>query len=208
MSPLIKQTILSQYANSPNLMRLVENLTEAIDPSASVEQFYDIVFNVHTAQGHGLDVWGRIVGIPRQMTFPDPEGEFFGFADGFYPFNQRPFAAGEYSSYDLPDTTYRELILVKALANIIAATAPNINRLLQAVFGGKKCYFLIVGHMKGRYVFEFALSSFERHIVYNTDLLPRPCGVQIEIIDAIPPETFGFNGTGFQPFNEGTFYAG
>ena len=206
MNELIKKTIMSQYANSPIIIKLIDELSEAIDPSSNIEQFYNLVFNLHTAQGMGLDVWGRIVGIKRQMSFPDPEGEFFGFNDGFYPFNQRPFSSGGQSSYNLPDPAYRSLIFIKALVNIIYATAPNINKLMKQIFGGKRCYFLIVGHMKARYVFEFGLSAFERHIVYNTDILPRPCGVKIEVIDAIPPETFGFSGTGFQPFNEGTFY--
>lgn len=208
MTPLIKQTIMSQYANSPAIMSLVESLTDAIDPSKDINLFYDMVFNLHTAQGFGLDAWGRIVNVPRQMNFPDPQGEYFGFADGFYPFNQRPFYAGTSTAYDLPDNAYRSLILIKAMANILRATAPNINKLLKSVFGGKKSYFLLVGHMKARYVFEFSLSSFERFIVYESGILPTPCGVDLEYLDAIPPETFGFARTGFQPFNQGTFYGG
>ena len=208
MSPLLKSTIMSQYANSPVLLRLIEDIGDRIDPTADIEQFYNIVMNLHTAQGFGLDIWGRIVGISRRASIANPEGEYFGFADGFYPFNQRPFFSPTQNAYELPDNVYRDLIFIKATVNIINATAPNINRLMKAAFNGKKCYFLIVGHMKGRYVFEFALSPFERYLVYNTDILPRPCGVQTEVLDAIPPETFGFTGTGFQPFNQGTFYGG
>lgn len=206
MSPLLKSTIMSQYANSPTLLRLIEDIGDRIDPTADIEQFYNIVMNLPTAQGFGLDIWGRIVGISRSVNFADPQGEYFGFADGFYPFNQRPFFSPGQTSYEIPDKDYRKLIFLKASANIVSATAPNINRLMKAAFDGKKCYFLITGHMKARYVFRFPLTQFERYIVYNTDILPRPCGVQVDILDEIPPETFGFNGTGFQPFNQGTFY--
>lgn len=206
MNDLIKQTIMSQYANSPRLMKIIGDLTDAIDPSASMEDFYNIVLNLNTAQGIGLDYWGRIVGIRRQWTIPNPDDEFFGFADGYFPFNQRPFySEGGTFTYELPDEKYKELILIKAMANILKATMPNINKLMLSVFK-KKCYILITGHMRARYVFEFALSGFDKYLIYNTDILPRPCGVEIEAVDAIPPETFGFNGSGFQPFNQGTFY--
>lgn len=207
MSPLIKRTIMSQYANSPVLMRMIEALTNSIDPSASIQNFYDIVFNVHTAKGFGLDIWGRIVGMPRELNIPNPEGTYFGFGDGFQPFNQAPFYAGGRNSYTLPDEAYRSLILVKAMANILRATAPNINRLLRAVFDGKRCYFLIIGHMKARFVFEFSLSPFERFLVHESGILPKPCGVEVEVVDATPLETFGFHGSDFQPFNQGAFYA-
>lgn len=206
MHEVAKKTIMSQYANSPRLMKLIDDLADAIDPSKFTQDFYNMIMNLATAKGFGLDIWGRIVDISRRMTFPDPEGEFFGFEDGFYPFNQRPFSSTAHGSYELPDDAYRRIILIKAVANILKATAPNINRLLKHAFNEKKTYFLITGHMKARYVFEFHLTAFERHIVYNTDILPRPCGVEIEILDAIPPETFGFKNTGFQPFNEGTFH--
>ena len=206
MSPLLKSTIMSQYANSPVLLCLIEDIGDRIDPTADIEQFYNVVMNLDTAQGFCLDIWGRIVGISRIVNFADPQGEYFGFADGFYPFNQRPFFSPEQTSYEIPDNDYRNLIFLKAAANIVSATAPNINRLIKAAFNGKRCYFLITGHMRARYVFRFHLTQLERYIVYNTDILPRPCGVQVDILGAIPPETFGFTGTGFQPFNQGTFY--
>ena len=95
---------------------------------------------------------------------------------------------------------------MKALSNIVYATAPNINALMRAMFD-RPSYCLITGHMKMRYVFEFELSPYQHHLVYNTDILPRPCGVEISIIiNADTNGIFGFDGTGLQPFGQGVFY--
>lgn len=183
MTPLIKSTILSQYANSPILMRLIGDLTDAIDPSANIEQFYKLVMNLHTAKGFGLDVWGRIVGIDRNIGITDVKGEYFGFAGGFYPFNNRPFRGGNEKSGGLSDIAYRNLIIMKALANIIYATAPNINKLLKIAFNGRRCYYLITGPMQAQYVFEFKLTVLERFIVRSMNILPHPCGVKVDIVE-------------------------
>lgn len=205
---LINKTIMSQYANSPRLLHILRTTAMALDPDKFTEDFYRLVMSIPTANSWGLDIWGRIVGISRTVTFANPEGEYFGFEEGFYPFNQRPFSgAGSASdSWELTNDAYRELILLKALANIIYATAPNINSLLRAMFD-RSAYCLITGHMQMRYVFEFTLSPYQRYLVYNTDILPRPCGVDVSIIiDADTSGTFGFDGSGLQPFGQGVFY--
>lgn len=204
----IDQTIMSQYANSPRLMAILRSLWSAIDPDKFTEDYYRLIMNIPTANGMGLDIWGRIVAITRTVSFVNPDGEYFGFEAGFYPFNERPFSApgSGTDTWELTNDAYRELILMKALSNIIYATAPNINAMLRHMFS-KPAYCLITGHMKIRYVFEFDLSPFYRHLVYNTDILPRPCGVEInKIISADPSGIFGFDGSGLQPFGQGVFY--
>lgn len=205
---MIEKTIMSQYANSPKLLHIITSVWDAIDPAQFTQDYYQLVMNIPTANGFGLDIWGRIVGISRTVTFVNPEGEYLGFEEGFYPFNERPFSAPGSGSdtWELTNDAYRELILMKALSNIVYATAPNINALMRAMFD-RPSYCLITGHMKMRYVFEFELSPYQHHLVYNTDILPRPCGVEISIIiNADTNGIFGFDGTGLQPFGQGVFY--
>lgn len=204
----IEQTIMSQYANSPRMMGILRSVWDAIDPDQFTEEYYRLVMSIPTANGMGLDIWGRIVGIGRTVTFVNPAGEYLGFSAGFYPFNERPFSAPGTGSdaWELTNDAYRELILMKALSNIVYATAPNINALMRAMFD-RPAYCLITGHMKMRYVFEFDLSPYQYHLVYNTDILPRPCGVEISIIiNADLSGIFGFDGSGLQPFGQGVFY--
>ncbi len=205
---MINQTIMSQYANSPRLMSIITSLWDALDPDKFTTDFYNLVMDIPNANGYGLDIWGRIVGISRTVNFVNPGGEYFGFTGGFFPFNERPFSApgSGTDTWELANDAYRELILLKALSNIVYATAPNINALMRAMFD-KPCYCLITGHMQMRYVFEFDLSPYQHYLIYNTDILPRPCGVDVSfIISADPAGIFGFYGSGLQPFGQGVFY--
>lgn len=207
MTPIVRQTIMSQYANSPALMTIIDQLSDRIGVDPLVNEFLDRVIRISSARGFGLDVWGRIVGISRRTMLPDPDQDYFGFSTGFHPFNQAPFFStlSVTSTYLIPDNEYRHLIMLKAYVNIIDATALNINHFLRQLFPQGYAYFRIVGHMQAEYVFEFELSPLERYLVYNTDILPRPCGVSISILEIPVPDIFGFYGTGFQPFNQGVF---
>ena len=201
---------MSQYANSPIICSLIKGLNDCLDPGATIEEFYDIGWNVKTAQGFGLDIWGRIVGVGREINMTPDDARVFGFETGdasFYPFNNRPFSAAGagYGAYQLTDEKYRTLIMIKAAANIVYATAPNINRFMKMIFPDKRCYYLITGHMMARYFLEFVPNSFERHIIYNLQLLPRPSGVLLDYRELPPENFFGFSGTGFQPFDQGVF---
>jgi len=73
------QTIISQYANSPILTQLIANIDSYLDQTQNLDSFYDLIWNVDTAQGYGLDVWGRIVGVNR--TLEVPVGNWWGFAE-------------------------------------------------------------------------------------------------------------------------------
>lgn len=178
----INDTIITQYANSPVVCGLVEKMNEWIDPTADIQLFYDNIFNVATANSRGLDIWGVLVNLKRTLTVPNEEGAF-GFdsgLDSWNPFNQAPFVGeATYSEYRLEDEAYRALIMVKAMANIVYATAPYINQMLTLLFKDRgRAYFRTLGNMRARYTFEFSLEPFEKVIVQN--LLPRPSGVFID----------------------------
>ena len=186
----INDTILSQYANSPTILSLIEQLNEIIDPAKNVEDFYELVWNVSTAHGLGLDIWGRIVGVDRRSKLLSPDTEVFGFntnPQSFQPFDQASFMGSDanFSTYQLPDAQFRTLIMIKAASNVLYATAPNINRFLLSIFG-KRCYFLLTGSMRATYYFEFSLNKFERYLIYELGILPVPCGVEIEYFEKEP----------------------
>lgn len=207
----IRETLLSQYANSPIICSIIEAMNDAIDPRFTINEFYNTVFNLSTASGWGLDVWGRIVGINRNVQMTDPDSNYFGFktnpvTNDFKPFNQAPFsgAGSKFSSYSLPDDLYRQLIIVKAASNILYATAPNINKFLKMILNAG-AYYKITGHMTASYIFEFELSKFQRLIVYTLKLLPEPCGVLVSYQESPVGVYFGFDGTGYEPLNQGVF---
>lgn len=74
-----RKTILSQYANSDRITGLIETFFDAIDQTENFDAFYDNIWNLNTAIGYGLDVWGRIVGVNRILQVVSVG--FFGFAE-------------------------------------------------------------------------------------------------------------------------------
>src|SRR6185312_8054440 len=130
------QTVISQYSNSAHLIALLEKIDEWISPDINFEQFYDLIWNIDTAVGYGLDVWGRIVGVGRVLQLG--LGSYFGFGEAGdrTGFNQSPFYNGQPTTYNfaLTDDAYRQLILAKAAANITDGSIPSINQLLMNLF--------------------------------------------------------------------------
>lgn len=180
-------TVLSQYANAPRLTGLIVNMAEYFDPTADFDAFLDMIWNVDTAQGYGLDVWGRIVGISRTLNIPNSD-VYLGFEEAgepnFQPFDQAPFFSGSPTStnFDLSDTAYRTLIFAKALTNITDGGIPSINQMLLNLFPGRgNCYVVDNLDMTMTFFFQFVLSPVELAIVQTSGALPKPAGVSFDV---------------------------
>lgn len=134
-------TVTSQFATAPTLLQLIRSFNDAVGPDYNLEQFYDNIWNIgNTAQGAGLDVWGRIVGVNRNLQVA--ASNWFGFAEAgssVEPFGQGAFYSGESltSTYALTDQAYLTLIFAKAAANITNCSIPAINAILMALFPGR-----------------------------------------------------------------------
>lgn len=212
----VDETVISQYTTSPTIMRLVHDLAQYVDPRVNMTEFYNLVWNVDTAVGFGLDIWGRIVGVSRLLRLPSTD-PIFGFDNAddppdWQPFNQGIFFPGSQASqaFLLPDDPFRTLILTKALSNIVATNAASLNQLLRNLFPGRgKAYVQDLGGMAMRFVFEFALTSTEYAILTQSGALPHPAGVSYSVV-VIPVASglFGFReaGSTSRPFNFGVFY--
>ncbi len=146
------QTLLSRFAGSPVLVSLIASFNAAMDPVGQIENFYKYVFNVRTAVGNGLNIWGKIVGVSRVVPSPVP--------------------------VTLDDADYQTLILAKAAANIGNVTIPTLNKLLQAVFGGSGLVYVQDNlDMTLSYVFLFQPSAAQQAIIQYSGVIPRPAGV-------------------------------
>lgn len=194
----IGKTILSQFQNSPTLTGLIESFNVQVDPAADLDMFYDMVWDVlrpgATLNDYGLDVWGRIVNVSRNLVLPVNVTNPGGFT----------FTAG---TYRLSNTDYRTLILIKALANITDCSIPNLNKLLSLLFAGRgRCYVEDTGNMTMTFAFEFYLQPYEYVIVAASGAVPHPAGVLVNIQQIDASTIFGYNGTGFQPFDQGVFF--
>jgi len=183
------RTVISQYANSPRLMQLILNFQDYIDPTVNLDRFFNLIWNLDTAVGYGLDVWGRIVAVNRVLKIAVGP-RYFGFEEGtpdYEPFGTGglgPFYSGQKltDNYILTDDGFRVLILAKAFSNICDGSIPAINRLLLMLFGTSgKCYVVDNLDMTFKYVFEFQLTQLQYSILVNSGVFPKPTGVSYTI---------------------------
>lgn len=191
----VDATVISQYANSPTILAMVADFAQYFDPTTNIQDFYLDVWNIDTASGFGLDIWGRILGVSRVVQIPGSTNDF-GFQNSDVPPDWEnfgnvndptvggPFFAGQVigNSYKLNDDSYRVLLLTKAMANISATTAPALNALITNLFPGRgKCYTQDDGGMQMHYIFKFTLSTIELAILTNSGVLSHPAGVGVSI---------------------------
>lgn len=176
-------TVISQYANSERLLGWIESFAQAIDQTTNIDNFYDLMWNIYTAEQYGLDVWGRIVVINRAIQVAS---RFFGFDEGapdYDPFNVSPFYTGQGTTTTqlLSDDAFRLLILAKALANITYGSIPGINQILQLLFPNRgPCYVVDGNDMTMTYTFGFIPTPVEAAIIQTSNVLPKPTGVLVK----------------------------
>lgn len=186
-------TVISQYANSPKLTGVIAAFNAAMDQTQNYDNFYDDIWNVATAIGWGLDIWGRIVGVSRTLELPG-NVTYFGFEEtglgGDVGFGQGPFYSGGgiSANFQLDDNNFRTLIYAKALGNISDGSIISINKLLLNLFPGRgNCWVSDDGGMRLTYKFGFVLTSVEAAIIGQSNVLPNPVGVAVTIQQGVPP---------------------
>lgn len=180
------QTVLSQYGNSPVITSLIASFNAAVDETENLDDYYDDIFNVLTAQGYGLDLWGRVVGVSRVVAIPG-SAEYLGFeeAASWVAFGQGVFWSGSTVTNNvvLSDAAFRTLILAKAASNICDGSIPAINAILLALFPNRgSCYVTDLGNMAMSYTFNFTLTPVELAIVETSGVLPTPAGVAATVV--------------------------
>ena len=199
------ETILSQYSASPHILQLTHDFALRIDPAPDIDTFFEKVFDIESAVGWGLDNWGRILGVPRGVQVATVD--WFGYyGSGLQPWNNAPWYNDQQATnnYPLTDEAYRKLLLYKAAANIGTADAATINRLLAQIF---PTYDHVVDNldMTIRAVFNDYLEPVEIGILNTYGALNKGAAVQWVYLSVNPNEVFGFDNSGFQPFDQGVF---
>lgn len=204
-----EKTILSQYSSATKLCALITTFNNYIDPSANLEAFYSLIWNVDTAIGAGLDIWGRIVGVERVLTIADTS--FFGFEQGEWRgFNQAPFYTGhiDTENFTLTDQAFRALIMAKAAANITDSSIPAINQIMMTLFPGRGNAYVTegqfnqlnqsfgfaeagdaVGWNQGAFNQTNATIAFGMKMTYHFDFVLEPFEVAIVTSGVLPKPT-------------------
>ncbi|CAK7192754.1 hypothetical protein COMNV_00962 [Commensalibacter sp. Nvir] len=200
-------TVIAQYANSPILLKLVHRFSENIKVCGFFTDFYNHIWNIETANGQGLNIWGIIVGINRTVeTFTGffwgfneetlllarPYHDDTGYNDGLTDPTDRRTALGMFrdeqelqGEITFNDVNFRKLILAKAHANISTYTVSDLNKILMLIFGNKteghEVYIQDNQDMSVTIVFNWIPNSDEVAILMNAGILFKPAGVEANV---------------------------
>ena len=200
-----EKTVISQYATPPIVLNMLDDFNANIDPSIDIENFLSNIWNLNTAAGFGLDIWGRIVGVERYIKISDTLDNFGFSQGGWQGFGQECF----YSSgmldghlYRLEDPVYRSLIKVKAASNITACDAPSINSMLTKLFEGRGHAWVVdLGNMAMSIRFDFTLTDTDIALLEWSGAIHTPAGVQV-YLDQDQGDVFGFSQAGLDGFSD------
>lgn len=205
----IAETVQSQYATSKRMRAVIDAFWQAINPKSDIDLLYKKLVNPRTAEGWGLDIWGRIVAIGRAYLAVEDDTPYFGFdppGDVVNPrldnFGNAPFYKQVLGKVRLGDTAFRTYVFLKALINISNSSLASLNRMVKLLFPDAEIQVLHTGTMVLRILILSALSSSDKAALDNLPWLPA--GVGLEMYQVVTP-TFGFAGTGLKNFNNGTF---
>jgi len=205
----IAETIQSQYATSKRMCAVIDAFWQAINPKNDIDLLYKKLVNPRTAEGYGLDVWGRIVAIGRSYLAVDDGTPYFGFDppegvknERLNTFGNAPFYKQIYGKVRLADPMFRTYVFLKALINIGDSSLASLNQAVKLLFPDADIQILHTGTMVLRVLILSPLSESDKAALDNLPWLPA--GVGLEIYQVITP-TFGFAGTGLQNFDNGTF---
>ena len=184
--------LLTQYADSVTITQLLADFRDNIDAQNDTDLIEKQFMDIDTAQGIGLDILGRIIGIPRIVQYAS-------------------------QAITLNDETYRRLLKYKAYANISDASLATLNKMLYTLFdedlftaenivvkeqSGDEYYNSFPMHI--RFTAKRELTDEEK-ILFNVGaILNLSAGVGWSLI-VIQDNIFGFKNSELQPFHCGAF---
>ena len=205
----IVETVQSQYATSKRMRAVIDAFWQAINPKSDIDLLYKKLVNPRTAEGWGLDIWGRIVAIGRSYLAVEDDTPYFGFDppegvknERLNSFGNAPFYKQIMGKVRLADTMFRTYVFLKALINISNSSLASLNQAVKLLFPDADIQILHTGTMVLRVLVLSPMSESDKAALDNLSWIPA--GVGLEMYQVVTP-TFGFAGTGLKNFNNGTF---
>lgn len=191
---MFEPIIYRQYDNSPKLISLAQKTANAM-------LFKNIDFpvdylNIRTANTAGLDNWGVILNQTRNVRSGLAYDGVFGFANGVTPTDTVTYPQNFYRSnffnvsyspvLELNNTQYRALLLLKYLKYTTNNSLKELNDIIREyadISGGSGIpYVFSTYDMNITYKFNYTPLPYETFLFKNTPLLPKPAGVNLNLI--------------------------
>ena len=173
-----QMSIQDQYKNT-NIETLINGLADLYDKliTQPLNDFYNNIYNLDTASGIGLDLWGEKLNFPRTIRYINEETEIE-------------------SSVTLQDDEYRLVLQVVSLRIYTKMSVAGINQSLKELFSfyNADAYTLDNQDMTYvNYIFVWEIPEYLKQAFNNYDLLPHPLAVGTRYREAYY-QIFGFKG--------------
>lgn len=178
--------IVSQH-QKPKFIEWVKVKLELYQNIIDVENEMKQAFNLNTAVGKQLDIIGEILDLPRTVNFQPSDG----------------------SSPVLNDYYYRIILKCKVIKNQWKGTVTNFYEYWTALFTGIPLDIYLIDNQDMEPVIVIWSSLVDpmiEDLLTHYYIIPKPAGIGFGIERIDPDTIFGFEDTGFQPFDQGVFY--
>ncbi len=203
--------LLWQYNEAETLESLILQKQEWYDENDGLFWFewFVRVFDIETADAFGLTVWSIILNFPLTVTDGDVVVKpTWGFGTLNENFNNGNFNNTPGNSISLNVDQARLVLWLRGYQITSSGAIPEINRFLKYLFQEKlgigSVYAFDNLDMTMTYTFQFEPDQSLRFVFENFDILPRPAGVDINILyEPVPGWGFGVNNLNF---NNGNFF--
>lgn len=180
--------ITSEHANKPKYVSWMRVLLTPFVDAINLNKSIKSAFFINTAVGVQLDTIGKWLGLSRQVDFQPSDG----------------------SSSILNDKYYRIALKAKVVKNLWKGTIEDFYNMWQILFNGEDLQVYLADNQNMDYVVvtwdSTTQDSMVSDLLRNGYLIPRPAGLGILYSDVDSDEIFGFDGSDFQPFNQGVFW--
>lgn len=176
------RSILWQYENADKLKALVLGQQEWINKNHTKfwKNWIRDVFNLKTANAFGLAVWARILNVPLTIEREKNQDDAFGFGAEHANFNNGSFSTMTGAIDNVSVEQARKMLLARYFTLTYAPTVPNINMILEVLFGEGEAYVVDSLDMRYTYTFNGAPDYRTRDLIKNVDFLPRPAAVGVD----------------------------
>jgi len=218
----VSQALLWQYDNANNLKALIQKKQDWYNENVVNfwKNWFNNVFYLYNPieppdpsafNAFGVTIWSLIFGLPLQIgPPPDPPGKpIFGFdgdVSGYQNFDHSNFTYG-YNPFSQNLQVSILILKLRYFQLTLRPSVTNINQYVCPLFINQQgyqgtVYVLDNLNMTMTYVFTAALPPAFSFIFQNYDILPRPAGVELNII-VNPGDVWGFDNN--QNFDNGSF---
>lgn len=189
-----------QYKDKPKAYRLIDSLGKM---SAEYQQVILDLSNglgIGTAQGTLLDYVGTHIGLSRHLSKAAPM-ELFGFIPnkgmskgGAGGSRFWRYGTQREATVRLEDTEYRFLLKAAVAKFCSTGTIPELQAAIEYLMGVGTGTVKDGEDMTINVIVYREISAFERYVLLELDMLPRPPGVGIKVVWQSSAKAFGFLG--------------